>query len=165
MGDRGIFTTEATGFPHPYYSRKYFLNAADEAPFGDAAPNGPTNDRVIRYADVLLFHAEAAYHNGQEEAARNSLNLVRERARGGDDSILPDVTASGQELLDAIYHERRVELGMEGHRFFDLARQGRAAQVMQDLGFGFVEGVHELFPIPQVEITLSGGLITQNPGY
>jgi len=61
MGDRGVFTLEATGFPHLYYPKKYFLNASDEAPFGDPAPNGPSNDRVIRYADLLLFHAEAAY--------------------------------------------------------------------------------------------------------
>ena len=165
MGDRGVFTLEATGFPHLYYAKKYFLNASDEAPFGDPVPNGPSNDRVIRYADLLLFHAEAAYHTGNEFAARSSVNLVRERARGGNNSILPDVNSSGSDLLEAIYHERRVELGLEGHRFFDIVRQGRAAEVMTTLGFGFVEGVHEIFPIPEAEITLSGGLITQNPGY
>jgi starch-binding outer membrane protein, SusD/RagB family len=163
MGDRGLFTTDAAGFPHPYYPRKYFTNAADGAPFGDPNPNGPSNDRVIRYADVLLLHAEAAYFNGFEDLARNSLNQVRERARGGNPDILPDVTASGTDLLDAIYHERRVELGLEGHRFFDLVRQGRAAEALSPLGF--VAGTHELFPIPAAEITLSGGLIEQNPGY
>jgi len=165
MGDRGQFTLDATGFPHLYYPRKYFLNAADEAPFGDPVANGPANDRVIRYADVLLMYAEAAFHLGQEQLARDAVNEVRERARGGLSGILPDVAAGGPFLLSAIYHERRVELGMEGHRFFDLIRQERAAEVMQNLGFSFVEGTHELFPIPQVEITLSGGLITQNPGY
>ena len=163
MGDRGLFTTDATGFPYPYYPKKYFTNAADEAPFGDPNPNGPSNDRVIRYADVLLLHAEASYHNGFEDIARQSLNLVRERARGGNTTILPDVTASGADLLDAIYHERRVELGLEGHRFFDLVRQGRAGDVLGPLGF--VQGTHEIFPIPSAEITLSGGLIEQNPGY
>ena len=72
-----------------------------------------------------------------------------------------DVT--GVDLLEAIYHERRVELGLEGHRFFDLVRQGRAAQVLADQGF--TAGVNEVFPIPEVEITLSGGNITQNNGY
>ena len=60
-----------------------------------------------------------------------------------------------------IYHERRVELGLEGHRFFDLVRQGRAADVLE----GFVEGKSELFPIPTAEITLSNGQLTQNEGY
>ena len=165
MGDRGEFTLDATGFPHEYYAKKYFSNAADDAPFGDPAPNGPSNDRVLRYADVLLLHAEAAYHNGQEEVARQSVNAVRERARGGSPMILPDVTASGTELLDAIRHERRVELGLEGHRFFDVARWGIGQEVFAEQGITFVAGVHELFPIPLTEITLSGGAITQNPGY
>jgi hypothetical protein len=52
---------------------------------------------------------------------------------------------------------------LEGHRFFDLVRQGRAAQVLADQGFA--AGVNEVFPIPEVEITLSGGNITQNNGY
>jgi hypothetical protein len=54
---------------------------------------------------------------------------------------------------------------MEGHRFFDLVRQGRAGEVLRAQGLNFVDGVHELFPVPTAEITLSGGLITQNPGY
>ena len=79
----------------------------------------------------------------------------------------PDVT------IEDVWHERRVELALEGHRFFDLVRQGRAAEVMQahldnhfpGSAYSFVAGVNELFPIPSNEITLSGGLITQNPGY
>ena len=163
MGDRGLFTKEATGFDHSYYPRKYFNNKADEASFGDPNPNGGSNDRVIRYADVLLMHAEAAYHTGKESAARESLNQVRARARGGDATLLPDVTASGSALLEAIYHERRLELALEAHRFFDLVRTGRAAEVLGPLGF--VAGVHELFPIPQSQIEATNGAITQNPGY
>ena len=93
------------------------------------------------------------------------MNQVRARARNGNDTILPDVTASGDVLLDAIYHERRVELAMEGHRFFDVVRQGRAAELLNSQGLNYIDGIHGLFPIPQIEITLSGGLITQNPGY
>ena len=48
---------------------------------------------------------------------------------------------------------------MEGHRFFDLVRTNQAASKIN----GFVEGKHEVFPIPQVEIDISG--LTQNPGY
>ena len=165
MGDRGTFTLDATGMPHFYYPKKYFINASDEAPFGDPNPNGYSNDRVIRYADVLLFGAESAYYVGDEVLARQLTNIVRARARNNNSSILPNLDASltGQALLDAILHERRVELGLEGHRFFDLVRQGRAAEELTE--FGFTAGVNEVFPIPEVEITLSGGLITQNNGY
>lgn len=157
MGDRGQFTKEATGYPHEYYPKKNFNNKSEEAPFGDPNPNGGTNDRVIRYADVLLMHAEAAYHNGNEAGARNSINEVRKRVK------LDPVTASGQALLDAIYHERRVELGLEGHRYFDLIRTGRAPAVLGPLGFK--EGVNEVLPIPESQILATNGAITQNPGY
>ena len=151
--------------PHLYYSKKFFINASDEAPFGDPNPNGYSNDRVIRYADVILFHAESAYHLGDEGLARNSVNIIRSRARGGNQALLASLgtDVTGPDLLDAIYHERRVELGMEGHRFFDLVRTGRAATDLAD--WGFIAGIHEVFPIPEVERTLSGGLITQNNGY
>ena len=196
MGDRGVFTLDATGFPHLYYPKKNFNNAAEEAPFGDPNPNGHTNDRVIRLSALMLFHAEACVNTGRTDEANNMVNAVRDRARGetwcpetpvgvapcsslplygewvtpaggGQPSQTPDVT------VEDIWHERRVELALEGHRFFDLVRQGRAADVMQahldehfpDAGYSFVAGVNELFPIPSNEITLSGGLITQNPGY
>jgi starch-binding outer membrane protein, SusD/RagB family len=158
MGDRGVFTLAATGdLPHIYYPKKYFSSKSEDAPFGDAAPNGGSNDRVIRYADVLLMHAEAAYHTGDEAAARASLNQVRARV------AIPAITATGQALLDAICRERRIELGLEAHRFFDLVRTGRAPQVLG--GLGFVTGTHELFPIPQSQILATDGILTQNPGY
>lgn len=166
LGDRGVFTKAATGFDHDYYSKKYFVSRSEheEINIGDPNMNGEPNDRLIRYADLLLMHAEAAYYNGQELAALTSLNMVRERARrNAEPGVLPDVSASGQALLDAILHERRVELGLEGHRFFDLVRQGRAGEVLGSLGFQ--SGKHEVFPIPQQQIDLSNGVLTQNPGY
>jgi hypothetical protein len=163
MGDRGIFTKTATGFPHDYYSRKFFNWKAEEAPFGDPNPNGGTNDRVIRYSDVLLMHAEAAWHNGNYAAAQSSLNQVRARARGSRTDVLPDITATGQPLLEAIYRERRLELALEGHRFFDLVRTGRAGTVLGPLGFN--DQIHKVFPIPSSQIQASGGAVTQNPGY
>ena len=164
MGDRGIFTKDATGgFPHDYYPKKYFNYKSEEAPFGDPNPNGGSNDRVIRYSDVLLMHAEAAYHNGNFAAAQASLNQVRARARGNRTDILPDITATGQPLLNAIYRERRIELGLEGHRFFDVVRTGRGQAVLGPLGY--VEGKHNLFPIPASQIQATGGALTQNPGY
>ena len=163
MGDRGVFTKDATGYPHDYYAKKYFNSQSEEASFGDPVANGGSNDRVIRYSDVLLMHAEAAAKNGNEPGARMSLELVRERARGGNPNILPEVTSSGQALIDAIYHERRVELALEGHRFFDLVRTGRAVEELGALGYQ--DGIHNLFPIPSSQILVTNGSITQNPGY
>jgi starch-binding outer membrane protein, SusD/RagB family len=158
MGDRGVFTTAATGdMPHLYYPKKYFTGKSEDAPFGDPSPNGGMNDRVIRYADVLLMHAEAAYLTGDEGTARASLNLVRRRVG------IPDITVSGAELLEAIYRERRIELGLEAHRFFDLVRTGKASQVLANQGF--MANRHEIFPIPQSQILATNGAITQNPGY
>ena len=132
---------------------------------------GPSNVRYIRLANVLLWHAEAANENGNVQAALESLNRVRARARDTDDNpsndpagVLPDVTTTNQaELREAIYRERRHELAMEDLRFFDLVRQGRAAEVLSDAGF--VAGTHERMPIPQREIDLSEGVLEQNPGY
>lgn len=164
MGDRGIFTKAATGgFSYDYYPKKNFTFKSEDATLGDPNPNGGTNDRVIRFADVLLMHAEAAAQNGNEGAARTSLNRVRARARGNASGILPDITASGQDLLKAIYRERRIELGLEGHRFFDLVRTGRAQTVLGPLGY--LEGTHNLFPIPQSQVQATNGAIRQNPGY
>ena len=163
-GDRGVITTETTGFPHEYYPRKYFSNKSEEASFGDPSPNGGTNDRVIRYADVLLLAAEAAAQTGDEVKARDYVNEVRARARrGASGDVLPDINKTGPALLDAIFRERRIELGLEGHRFFDLVRSGRAAAELGPLGYQ--EGVHNVFPIPASQIQASSGLLTQNPGY
>jgi hypothetical protein len=66
-------------------------------------------------------------------------------------------------LRQAIYRERRAEFAMEFDRFFDVIRQGRGAAVFGPKGF--VAGKNELMPIPQNEIDLSAGVLTQNPGY
>ncbi len=122
------------------------------------------NRRLIRYADVLLMAAEALNENGKTSLALEYLNLVRERARHGNPDILPDITTSNQsELRDAIMNERRVELALEGHRFWDLVRTNRAVQVLGPLGF--IQGKHELLPVPQTEIDISQGFLTQNPNW
>lgn len=158
MGDRGIFTLDATGnLPYIYYPKKYFNNKSESAPFGDPNPNGGSNDRVIRFADVLLMHAEAAAHTGDETAAKISLNKVRERVN------IPPIQSSGAALQEAIFRERRIELGLEAHRFFDLVRTKRASVALGPLGF--VTGIHELFPIPESQIQATNGALKQNFGY
>ena len=121
------------------------------------------NIRVLRFADVLLMNAEAANESGNPALALTSLNKVRLRARNGLTGILPDVTATDQTTLRlAIYKERQVELAMESDRYFDVVRQGRAAAVFGPKGW---TTKNEVWPIPQNEIDLSGGVLTQNPGY
>jgi hypothetical protein len=90
--------------------------------------------------------------------AQTYLNLVRRRAFGDN---AHDITSTGTNLYDAILNERRLELAMEGDRFFDLVRTGKAASVLGPLGF--VTGKNELFPIPQGEVDGSG--LSQNAGY
>lgn len=122
------------------------------------------NKRVIRYADVLLMAAEALNENGNTTQALTYLNEVRARARAGDPTALPDITSTDQGTVrQAIYDERRIELSLEGLRLWDLIRTGQAPTVLGPLGFR--EGVNELFPIPQSEIDISEGRITQNEGY
>ena len=92
--------------------------------------------------------------------------MVRARARGNNPAVLPDVAFISQEQMrNAIWRERRIELAMEHDRFWDLVRQGRAGEVLRAAGKNFVAGKHELMPIPQLQIDASGGVLTQNPGY
>ena len=149
--------TYATGYEHTgYFNRKYIARRGD-LNTGDANLTNPNNYRAIRLADVLLMAAEANYKkpSSDEDKARTYLNLVRERAG------LDEVSLSGSSLLNQIYEDRRLELVGEGHRFFDLVRTGRAAEAID----GFQTGKHELFPIPSIEIELTGNIWEQNPGY
>lgn len=122
------------------------------------------NRRIIRYADVLLMAAEALNENNKPGEALIFLNQVRQRAREGNENILPDITTTDKEALrDSILLERRLELALEGHRFWDLVRTGKAPAFLGPLGF--VEGKHELLPIPQTEIDISQGFLDQNDNW
>lgn len=128
--------------------------------------NGPSNLRKLRYADVLLIAAEALNENNKPAQALEYLNAVRTRARGTRRNVLPNLTTTNKdELRQRIWQERRAELAMEQQRWFDLARTGQLETRLKAIGKDFVKGKHELFPIPQTEIDLSGGLLKQNPGY
>ena len=112
----------------------------------------------------ISFKVNNSNELGNNAQALSSLNAVRARARGGNNAILPNVTTTDQSALrTAIWHERRVEMGMEFDRFFDLVREGQAATVLASKGF--VAGKNEVWPIPQNEIDISAGTLVQNPGY
>ena len=115
--------------------------------------NFETNERMIRYADVLLMCAEAYLQSGTGDPLP-LVNRVRERAM---------LDPLGSVTMEDIKLERRLELAMEGHRFFDLVRWGDAASELAE--FGFTQGKHEVFPIPQSEIDNSNGKLEQNDNY
>lgn len=122
------------------------------------------NRRLIRFSDVLLMAAEALNENNKPDQALLHLNRVRARAREGNDQILPDITTIDKDQLrNLIIEERRMELALEGHRFWDLVRTDKALQVLGTRGF--VKEKHGLLPIPQNEIDISQGTLNQNPNW
>jgi hypothetical protein len=153
--------TFGTGNEHTgFFNRKYIPRKRSDAAQGDRNLTNPNNYRSIRFADVLLMAAEAFNRSAtpNDAKAQGYLNRVRQRAFG---DMMHNITATGATLTENIFQERRVELAGEGHRFFDLVRTGKAAQEID----GFVAGKHEVFPIPVIEIQLTGNRWSQNPGY
>ncbi|MDR0873298.1 MAG: RagB/SusD family nutrient uptake outer membrane protein [Prevotellaceae bacterium] len=153
-----------------YLNRKYGMYDAGGQPITlTHESRGPLNNKVIRYADVLLMYAEACTETNDLAAAKNALEQVRARARGAE-SILPafpylSYADNQADLRKAVRHERRVELAMEGHRWFDLCRWGVAKEVMNAYRASETDEVRthmnefkdgdELFPIPSKEIDLN----------
>jgi len=156
--------------------------------------NGPfigtsKNVDFIRYADVLLFKAEALIQLNRYTEALPIINLIRARAAASTAmplaagasnvyKVQPYASFPSKEYaMKALMFERRLEFGMEGPRFFDLVRWGIAEQVLNAYlteektkkdflsNAKFTAGRDEYYPIPQREIDFTGGLYVQNPGY
>lgn len=147
-------------FSSTTYSPRKFLQPNSEL---TQKADGDINYPAIRYAEVLLWEAEALIELGRMQEALAPLETVRARARAQtvDPGTLPAITSTNQATLrQAVRRERQTELGFELHRFFDLVRWGIAAESLP----GFQKGKHEVFPIPQTEIDLNPSLI-QNPNY
>jgi hypothetical protein len=163
-----------------YSTWKYFLHP-EETTRASWYEN-PQNTKYFRFADVLLIGAEAAVQTGQAADALEWINRVRKRARNSGNTGYPqDLTSV---TIENVYAERRVELAFEGHQFFDIVRTGRATKILKEdamqyptvtnpdtriatveFGNQFQIGKNEIFPIPQAEIDLTLGSITQNPNY
>ena len=150
------------------------------------------NTILIRFADVLLWKAEALIELGRQGEALPIINQIRQRAINSTELLqyangaplsnynvaLYDGSAWTQTFArQALRWERRLELAMEGHRFFDLVRWGVAAQEINEYfsaekskreylqSAQFEAGKHEYLPIPQQQINLSNGRYLQNKGY
>jgi hypothetical protein len=140
----------------PYWNKKAYTEASVRTALSQRQNNWE-NIKILRYADVLLMASEAAFKTGNIALATTYLNQVRARARGGA-SVLPNVTAT----MAAIKHERRIELALEGERFYDVVRWGDGPALLGSLGF---LPKHEWYPIPQTAIDQSQGVLVQNPNY
>ena len=138
----------SSNVPNPRYNQKAYSSVLTES------EQTGKNVRILRFAEVLLMNAEAKSILGGDVATP----LTRVRLRAG-------LNAATDLSTLAIWEERRLELAFEHDRYFDLVRQGRAAMVLNSKGIPFVEGKHEVFPIPQEQIDISGGALIQNPNY
>lgn len=156
--------------PGKFVSLKWYTPVKERPQNG--GDNGK-NRRYLRYADVVLMYAEALNECGNGAAALEQLNKCKAQVNTLNNSSTLYIGGGYGYMRDQIWEERRKEFAFEWDRFFDLVRQGRAAEVIKAYGanrankrgYYFREGVNELFPIPQSEIDVSNGVVTQNPGY
>jgi starch-binding outer membrane protein, SusD/RagB family len=151
--------------PREYWNKKVYPSQTMQSYTGNRQ-GGWINQRVIRYADVLLMAAEAANEVGgatNAKLAEDWLEQLRSKRREGGDpaTVLPKVVfVDKAQMRTAIQNERRFELALEGERFFDLVRWNLATTVLGPLGY---LNKHRFLPLPQPAIDLSGGVLVQNP--
>ncbi len=148
--------------PTGYLQKKHVQPLKKEPVIGDAS----LNYVYLRYADILLMKAEALNELNRTAESLIPLNQVRTRARESylydqdlpgfgaiPEALLPDILSNDAATVrNAIRHERRVELGFEFHRYFDLMRYGQPAAEAALTGTGFNFALHRYFPIPQSEL-------------
>jgi hypothetical protein len=186
------------GYAGPFSPKKHVYSKADIGVATSSTSNHrltAKNYNIIRFADVLLMAAEAEIEVGSLLKAQEYINLVRARAMNngslvkaadGSSAANYQVKLYTVPFIDkdyarkAVRFERRMELAMEGHRFFDLVRWGIADQVLNAYiakeklkrsyknSSVFSKGKNEYYPIADPVIQLAkknGNTLTQNPGY
>ncbi len=144
----------STNFTLKKYRGQRNMSPANHSPNQQADFN---NERWFRFAELKLLYAEALIEVGRNGEAITQINDIRNRAGLAD--LTPEAAANPTA---AMRHEKRVEMAFEPHRWFDIVRWGIGPTVK--LG-GAWEDRFEVFPFPLSEITRSGGLLVQNPGY
>lgn len=202
-GNHGPEWIRARSFAGPFSPKKFIHDPGENTEVSWSNQQlSAVNIALIRYADVLLMLAECEVELGNLERARDLVNMIRERAgacaQGPDGTAVPiddpgitwanyqvgtydDAWTDANVAREAVRMERKIELALEGHRFFDLRRWGVAQQVMTD--YLAVESTKrdylatatawdskfELYPLPSIQIELSkiDGVpaLKQNPGY
>ena len=169
--DHGNVYLSTEESPTGYSCLKYVMYGDEFLPHEAVSHASNLDVKIYRYADFLLLAAEANLKAGDPATALELVNRVRTRARNSGTTGQPvDLTSVS---MDDIIHERALELGMEGHRYFDLVRTGRTNAMNGSNNFNqtiqeeltFKVGKHEFLPIPAGEIVRSGGALKQNNGY
>lgn len=155
-GGYGGVLPDSTVLPQKYWNKKVYADPAVRRSTGYLDGAYWINQRVIRYADVLLMAAECDNELNNRVSAGGFLNQVRARVS------MPDISTSitQDSMRTVIKKERRAELGLEGERFFDLVRWGDAVSVLGPLGY---VNRCRYYPIPQPAIDKSSGVLIQNP--
>lgn len=172
QGDIGSWNTSLTGYYlYKFMDENQSLSETNTQPW-----------IFFRLAEFYLNYAEAEFYLGNEEECRDAINRVRNR----ESVKMPAVIESGDQLLEKLRNERRIELAFENHRYFDL-RRWRIAEVYENIDAKGIEVVkkddgtfsynpitvlerkflpqHYLLPIPRSEIIKSNNSLTQNPYY
>ncbi len=173
------------------YGNYVSMKELDEPNSPATGKNGPfiisaRNTVIIRYADLLLWKAEALIELDRIDEALPIINQIRQRAANSTAKLnnasiykIGQYSSLGskEEAREKLRWERRLELGLEGWRFFDLVRWGIAKETLDEYqavevlrrdylkDYGFVKGKNEYMPIPQAQIIASNRLYQQNPGY
>ncbi|WP_153800507.1 RagB/SusD family nutrient uptake outer membrane protein [Foetidibacter luteolus] len=194
---QGVAWQRDQAYGGPYNPKKNVYYKEQKGKLTDASFWSSTvtaiNCNLIRFADVILWLAECEVEAGDLNKARAYVNEVRARAALPVSWVYLDGTstpaanykvglyntawANQEDARRAVHFERKLEMGMEGHRFFDLVRWGEAAATLNAYlqyesnirtylkGANFSAGKTEYFPIPQTQIDLSNNVLQQNPGY
>lgn len=156
---------ESVGWTDNYWASSHYPFAWKQRD----TSNGLQNIYVLRYADVLLLRAEAMVRTGNFTGAEGLINQVRNRAGLG---AVANIT-NENDGINKVLWERKLELALEGQRWFDLKRTGKAIEILSQRKDGngnvlpFASNINEnklLWPIPQSQIDNNPNL-TQNPGY
>lgn len=192
--------TRKQSYSGPYSAKKNSYYKAQSGSFTDKSSwtEGYTasNVNIIRYADVILWLAEIEVETGSLAQARTYVNMIRARAANPAGFVMNGAVPAANYVITeypvggptdpfgaqgtaraAVHFERKLELGMEGHRFFDLVRWNEAeaslnaylaferTKLLQLQGAVF-DATDKYYPIPQRQIDLSGKeVLKQNPGY
>lgn len=177
-------------FGGPYAPKKNVYYQSERASLSQNNTANANNVRLVRYSDIILLRAEVAVEENDLPTALDLVNQVRERS-GKSVVTMPDGSPAAHYVVNpypsfpdqeyarkAVRFERRLELAMEGHRFFDLVRWGIAAETINAYlevektkrsyltNTEFKEGINEYMPIPQVQIDIMGAdVLKQNTGY
>jgi hypothetical protein len=155
-----------------YYACKWSnYYPASHYPFMYKLRSGYSNEYKLRLADILLIEAEAYAYQGNTSKAAELVNIVRHRAKLAD--LTSDKTSTKDAMIEAVLHERRLELAMEGERWFDLVRNGKVEEYLNGMDardggrlkqVKLFDANSYLLPIPQTALDENTNLI-QNPGY